>query len=129
MEKNRVSHRLWATMHGYSYINGSCRNIIHHEKDLKRTVKFMIPARCNEGAPTGESGGAGIDGKRRVLDNPKVDVVFGLHMDAASEVGKINYRPRGTLARKIFQNYSKKKTSHGAYPWLSVDPIHVHNKL
>ncbi len=95
------------------------------KKDLKGTVKFIFQP-AEEGAPTGESGGAELMVKEGVLDNPKVDVVFGLHMDAASEVGKINYRPGGTMAgAAFFKIIVKGKPSHGAYPWLSVDPIPV----
>jgi hypothetical protein len=32
------------------------------------------------------------------LNNPKVDVIFGLHLGAKLEVGKITYRPAATLA-------------------------------
>jgi metal-dependent amidase/aminoacylase/carboxypeptidase family protein len=35
--------------------------------------------------------------KEGVLNNPKVDV-FGLHINAQTEVGTIKYRPEGTMA-------------------------------
>jgi metal-dependent amidase/aminoacylase/carboxypeptidase family protein len=34
--------------------------------------------------------------KEGVLNNPKVDVIFGLHINAQTEVEK--YRPEGTMA-------------------------------
>jgi amidohydrolase len=94
-------------------------------KDLKGTVKFIFQP-AEEGVPPGEEGGAALMIKEGVLENPKVDVIFGLHINAQTEVGKITYRPGGTMAAvgklKIVVHG---KPSHGAYPWLSVDPIVV----
>ena len=95
------------------------------KKDLKGTVKFIFQP-AEEGAPIGEEGGAELMVKQGALENPKVDVIFGLHMSAQTEVGKINYRPAGFMAAvgtvKITVNG---KPSHGAAPWLAVDPIVV----
>lgn len=64
--------------------------------------------------------------KEGALENPKVDVIFGLHINAQTEVGKITYRPGGTLAAvDDFKIVIKGKSSHGAAPWSSVDPIVV----
>ncbi|MGC4041720.1 MAG: amidohydrolase [Flavobacterium sp.] len=94
-------------------------------KDLKGTVKFIFQP-AEESAPFGEEGGAELMIKEGVLENPKVDVIFGLHMQSETEVGKINYRPGGAMAAvstlKIVVNG---KPSHGAQPWASVDPIVV----
>ncbi len=95
------------------------------KKELKGTVKFIFQP-AEEGAPKGEEGGAALMVKEGVLENPKVDVIFGLHVNAQLEVGKINYRPGGMYAAvgdmKIIV---KGKTAHGAYPWLAIDPIVV----
>jgi|SRR6218665_118370 len=95
------------------------------KKDLKGTVKFIFQP-AEESAPFGEEGGAELMIKEGVLENPKVDVIFGLHMQSETEVGKINYRPGGFMAAvstlKIVVNG---KPSHGAQPWASVDPIVV----
>jgi len=59
-----------------------------------------------------------------VMENPKVDAIFGLHINAQTEVGKIRYRPGGTMASSDdFSIKVKGKQSHGGYPWLGVDPI------
>jgi len=93
------------------------------QKDLKGTVKFIFQP-AEEGAPKGEEGGAELMVKEGALNNPKVDVIFGLHINAQLEVGKITYRPGGMFAgvgdMKITVNG---KSSHGAEPWSSVDPI------
>lgn len=95
------------------------------KKDLKGTVKFIFQP-AEEGAPKGEEGGAKLMVKEGVMENPHVDVIFGLHMDAQLEAGKISYRPRGTYAAGAdMKIIVTGKPSHGAYPWLSVDPIMV----
>ena len=95
------------------------------KKDLKGTVKFIFQP-AEEGAPAGEEGGAQLMVKDGVLENPKVDVIFGLHMDALVEVGKISYRPGSAMAAVgDFKITVKGKPSHGSQPWLSVDPIVV----
>ena len=95
------------------------------KKDLRGTVKFLFQP-AEEGAPKGEEGGAELMVKEGVLENPKVDVVFGLHMNAKIETGKITYRPAGSMASATdFKIVVNGKPAHGAYPWLSVDPIVV----
>jgi amidohydrolase len=95
------------------------------KNDLRGTVKFIFQP-AEEGAPFGEEGGAALMVKEGVLQNPKVDVVFGLHINAQTEVGKITYRPGGTMAAvNDMQITVKGRQAHGAYPWSSIDPIVV----
>lgn len=95
------------------------------KKDLKGTIVFIFQP-AEEGAPKGEEGGAELMVKEGVLDNPKVDIIFGLHMDAQLETGKIAYHPAGTMASASDLKITVKgKPSHGASPWYSVDPIVV----
>jgi amidohydrolase len=61
------------------------------KKDLAGTVKFIFQP-AEEGPPVGEEGGAALMVKEGVLDDPKVDVVFGLHINAQTPVGQIKYR-------------------------------------
>lgn len=95
------------------------------KSELKGTVKFIFQP-AEEGAPVGEEGGAELMVKENVLDNPKVDVIFGLHIWSQIEAGKIAYRPRGTMASvNDLKITIKGKQAHGADPWSSVDPIVV----
>ncbi|MES1181301.1 MAG: amidohydrolase, partial [Flavobacterium sp.] len=95
------------------------------KKELKGTVKFIFQP-AEEGAPLGEEGGAELMIKEDVLENPKVDVIFGLHMSASLEVGKIAYRPAGFFAGLSDLKITVTgKPSHGSQPWLGVDPIVV----
>lgn len=95
------------------------------KKELKGTIVFIFQP-AEEGAPKGEEGGAELMVKQGVLNNPKVDVIFGLHMDAQLETGKIAYHPAGAMASASDLKITVKgKPSHGASPWYSVDPIVV----
>jgi amidohydrolase len=102
---------------------GTAEILAGMQKDLKGTVKFIFQP-AEEGAPEGEEGGAALMVKEGVLENPKVDVIFGLHINAQTEVGKIRYRPGGTMASSDwFKIKIRGKQTHGASPWQGVDPI------
>lgn len=95
------------------------------KKDLAGTVKFIFQP-AEEGVPAGEEGGAQLMVKEGVLENPKVDVIFGLHINSQTPVGQITYRPGGTMAAVNDMKITVTgKQAHGAYPWSSVDPIVV----
>ncbi|MGV3538775.1 MAG: amidohydrolase, partial [Rufibacter sp.] len=63
------------------------------KKDLKGTVKFIFQA-AEEGSAPGQVGGAKLMVQESVLENPKVDAIFGLHIRSDVEVGTIGYRPQ-----------------------------------
>jgi amidohydrolase len=95
------------------------------KSDIKGTVKFIFQP-AEEGVPKGEVGGAEQMVKEGVLENPKVDVVFGLHINAQTEVGTITYRPGGTMASVNDMKITVKgRSAHGASPWSAIDPIVV----
>jgi len=95
------------------------------KKDLMGSVKFIFQP-AEEGAPQGEEGGAMLMVKEGVLENPKVDVIFGLHIWALMEVGTINYRPQAIMASSDGLRIKVKgKQTHGSTPWTGVDPIAV----
>lgn len=102
---------------------GTAEILASIKSELKGTIKFIFQP-AEEGPPDGEEGGAELMVKEGVLENPKVDVIFGLHIIAGLEVGKIEYRPRGTMASSDwFTIKVKGKQSHGASPWDGIDPI------
>lgn len=93
------------------------------------TVKFIFQP-AEEGPPPGEEGGAEIMVREGVLENPKVDAIFGLHISAGLDVGKIRYRPKGTMAAsQRFTIRVKGAQTHGSRPWSGVDPILVAAKI
>jgi len=95
------------------------------KQDLKGTVKFVFQP-AEEGPPAGEEGGAPLMIKEGVLNDPKVDVMFGLHINSSTESGKIKYRSAGTMAASDwFTLKVKGKGTHGSQPWGGIDPIVV----
>ena len=93
--------------------------------DLEGTLVFIFQP-AEEGAPPGEEGGAKVMVREGILDNPKVDVVFGLHISSGLPVNKIRYKPGGTMAAADrFVITVNGKQAHGSRPWSGVDPITV----
>ena len=98
-------------------------------EQIPGTVKFIFQP-AEEGAPEGEEGGAGLMVREGALENPKVDAIFGLHVTSRFAVGEITYRPEGMLAAvDSFKIVVRGKQTHGAYPWLGVDPIVVASQI
>jgi amidohydrolase len=108
----------------------SAAEIFSGMKDkLKGTIVFVFQP-AEEGPPKGEEGGAPLMVKEGVLDNPKIDVMFGLHINAQTPAGQIKYREEGMMAASDwFYITIKGKQSHGAQPWLSVDPVVVGTQI
>lgn len=93
------------------------------KSDLRGTVKFVFQP-AEEGAPTGEEGGAELMVKEGVLKNPDVDIMIGLHTKAEVPEGQVTYKPGGFLAAADrWTMVIKGKQAHGSTPWSSVDPI------
>ena len=91
---------------------------------LPGTVKLIFQP-AEEGPPTGEQGGAELMVKEGVLDNPKVDAIFGLHVFPMT-AGTIEYRPGPLMASGDgFTIRITGKQTHGAVPWGGIDPIVV----
>ncbi len=90
---------------------------------IKGTVVFIFQP-AEEGPPAGEEGGAALMVKEGVMDNPKIEAIFGIHVNSQTEVGKIRYKSGSTMAASDwFEIKIKGKQTHGAYPWEGVDPI------
>ena len=97
--------------------------VLSKNRNFPGTVKFIFQP-AEEGPPPGEKGGAKLMVKEGVLENPKVDAIFGLHINSGTHVGKITYKPGGMMAAsQRFVIKIKGKQAHGSTPWQSVDPI------
>ncbi|BFT29003.1 M20 family metallopeptidase [Alteromonas sp. D210916BOD_24] len=102
---------------------GAAKVLTEIKSELKGKVKFIFQP-AEEGAPAGEKGGAEIMVEEGVLRNPDVDAIFGLHISANTDVGKVRYNAGGTMAAvDPFKIVIHGKQAHGAYPWKSVDPV------
>jgi len=104
--------------------------VLSKNKDkIKGTVKFIFQP-SEEGPPPGEEGGALMMVKEGVMENPKVDAIFGLHINSETPVGTIKYKSGGAMAAA--QSFTIKvngKQSHGSQPWSGVDPILISAKI
>ena len=99
------------------------------KQQLAGSIKFIFQP-AEEGPPPGEDGGAALMIKQGVLENPKPDAIFGLHVFAGIEAGTIAYRPGPTMASadrmKIVVNG---RQTHAAMPWRGVDPIVISSQI
>ena len=95
---------------------------------LPGTVKFIFQP-AEEGpslyaAFTGKSWGAKAMVKEGVLQNPRPDAVFGLHVSSGLPSGRLGYRAGAAMASadelriKVIG-----RQGHGGYPWRTVDPV------
>ncbi len=95
------------------------------KNDIVGTIVFIFQP-AEEGTPGTEEGGAPMMIKEGVMDNPKVDVIFGLHMNSQTEIGTIKYKSGAVMASSDwFTIKIKGKQSHGSQPWSGIDPIVV----
>ena len=104
---------------------GVAEILVKNKAELKGTIKFIFQP-AEEGAPVGEEGGASMMVKEGVLQNPKVEAIFGLHISSVTPLGKLTYKPGGMMAAS--DTYSIKilgRQAHGSTPWMSIDPIVV----
>jgi amidohydrolase len=95
------------------------------KKEISGTVKFIFQP-AEEGPPAGEEGGAWLMVKEGVMENPKVEAIFGIHISSATEVGAIKYKAGPMMASSDwFTIKVRGKQAHGSQPWGSIDPIVV----
>lgn len=108
-----------------SMLMGTAEVLAGMKKDVPGTVKFIFQP-AEEGPPGDEEGGAPLMVKEGVMDNPKVDAIFGMHIESDIEIGKFEYKPGAFMASSDwFTIKIKGKQSHGSQPWKGVDPIMV----
>ncbi len=92
--------------------------------EIPGTVKFIFQP-SEDSRPDGEEGGAALMVKEGVLENPKPDAIFGLHV-GPFENGAIGYKSGAMMAGvNGFRIVVQGSQTHGASPWAGVDPIVV----
>ncbi|MFM8912881.1 MAG: amidohydrolase, partial [Flammeovirgaceae bacterium] len=109
---------------------GVAEILAKNKSELKGSVKFFFQP-AEEGAPANEgTSGAELMIEEGVMENPKVDAVFGLHIQSLLPSGKIAYRAEGLMAAVDgLQIKVTGKGAHGATPWDGVDPIYVASQI
>ena len=102
---------------------GTAEVLTAMKSELRGTIVFLFQP-AEEGAPDNEEGGAYLMVKEGLLDDPKVEAVFGLHIESQLPVGTIAYRPEGIMAA-VDDLHIKVigRQTHGSAPWSGVDPI------
>lgn len=97
---------------------GACKVLYDMNDELKVNVKFFF-----QGAEE-RFGGAKCLIEDGCMENPKVDYIFGLHVQANLEVGKIEckYKTLNASSNSL-KILIKGKRAHGAYPENGTDAL------
>ncbi len=99
---------------------GAARLLAEHRRELRGTVKLFFQ-------PAEETvGGARMMIEEGALDDPRVEAIFGLHVDPSLEVGEvgIRYGQRNASSDDLLITIHG-RSAHGAYPATGVDAIVV----
>ena len=121
-EKVPVMHACGHDTHTAILI-GVAKVLFQVKDQIPGTVKFIFQP-AEEGAPAGEEGGAELMVKEGVLENPKVDAIFGLHIWSQISAGQVHVRPEGIMAAvDEFRIDIEGVQTHGSTPWTGIDPI------
>ena len=92
---------------------------------LPGTVKFLFQP-AEEGSPQGEEGGAKLMIQEGALEDPRPEVIFGLHVSPIYSVGTIAWRSGAIMANQdSLRIVVRGRQTHGAAPWGGTDPIVV----
>ncbi|MCY2960111.1 MAG: amidohydrolase [Planctomycetota bacterium] len=94
-----------------------------------KVVLIFQPA--EESVPIEEQpAGAELMVKEGVLDDPKVDAIFGLHVIAGIETGRIGLKAGPLLAAADrFEIVVQGRQTHGSKPWAGTDPIVIGSEI
>lgn len=102
---------------------GAAEKLVSMQDEVAGTVVFIFQP-AEEGAPKGEEGGAELMLKEGLFEKHKPEVVFGIHVWSATNVGHISYREGPLMASSDrFEIKVKGRQTHGSRPWGGVDPI------
>ena len=87
------------------------------------SVKFIFQP-AEELPPEGEEGGAKMMIEEGAMENPRPAAIFGLHVTSRLPLNVVGYRPGPTMASADNLKITiHGRQTHGAMPWLGVDPI------
>lgn len=127
-QKTGIMHACGHDTH-VAMLMGAAEVLAGMKEKVKGTVVFIFQP-AEEGPPVGEEGGAPLMVKEGVLDNPKIEAIFGAHINSQTEIGTIKYKAGAIMASSDwFEIKVKGRQTHGAYPWLGTDPIAVATQI
>jgi len=102
---------------------GVAKALVAMRKDLPGQVMLVFQP-SEEGAPSGESGGASLMLQEGLFKNFKPDAMFGLHVFSTLQAGQIGVRSGPLMAASDkFTIKVHGVQTHGSRPWGGVDPI------
>ena len=103
---------------------GAAKLLKDHESELKGTVKLMF----QPGEEMGYGSKTMIDDG--LLENPKVDAAFAIHIFSTTPLGQVTYCTGVTSASlDTFSLTIQGKGGHTSTPHLSIDPLMIANQV
>lgn len=103
---------------------GAAHLLANHRDELSGNVKFLFQP-DEEG-----DGGAKFMIADGAMENPKVDAMFGAHVDPLLPAGYVGFLPgKAYAASNMFWITIKGKSTHAAKPHLGVDAVAVASQV
>jgi len=97
--------------------------------DLRDKIPGMVVfifQPCEEGTTDGSPGGASVLIDAGILENPKIEALFGLHVMPGYPIGTVALREGPIMANVATIKISiLGKASHGAFPHQGIDAIYA----
>lgn len=96
---------------------------------LRGTVLFVFQP-AEEGPPDDEAGGAPRMLDEGLFDGHTPSAIFGLHVASNLHAGQVGVRSGPMMAAyDTFEIVVRGRQTHGARPWMGVDPINVSSQI